>query len=113
MKGEQAVGGHKYLLDFVERARKPVVIQPASGERMQLLGNIRLRVPRDASLCAHLVESHYDKDLGIRSLKNGIGLVENEVIKTYLNVDERIEETNDVTEYTINLDSNEVTVTRA
>lgn len=111
--GEQAVGAHKYLLDFVERARKRVVIQPASGERMQLLGNVRLRIPRDASLCAHLVQSHYHKELGIRSLKNGVGLVENEVVKAYLDADKNIEETSDVTEYTVDLVENEVTVTRA
>jgi hypothetical protein len=109
--GEQAVGAHKYILDFVERARKRVVIQPASGESMQLLGSIRLHIPRDASLCAHLAESYYSTDLGIRSLKNAVVGVESEVVKAYLDTDDAIEETTDVTDYTIDLEKNELTVT--
>ena len=107
------LGARKYLLDFVERARRRVVIQPAFGERMQLLGNVRLRIPKDASPGTHLVESHYNKDLGIRSLKNVVELWRMKWSRAYLGVDERMEETNEVTEFTVDLDRNEVVFTRA
>ena len=80
---------------------------------MQLLGSVRLRIPNDASLCTHLAESWYNKDLGIRSLKNAVGLVENEVVKVYLDTDDEIEEDEEITDYVIDLVKNEVTVFRA
>jgi len=80
---------------------------------MQLLGSVRLRIPNDSSLCAHLAKSSYSKDLGIRSLKNAVGLVENEVIKAYLDVDGKIEENEIVTEYVVDLVEDEVTVSRS
>lgn len=111
--GEQAVGAHKYILEFVDRARAKVVMNPCKNEPFQPFGNVRLRIPRDASLCTHLAASYYQKDLGIRSLKNSVEALKNEVVQEYLRSLNKIEETNALTDFVVDLDKDEITVTRA
>ncbi|KAH8684359.1 P-loop containing nucleoside triphosphate hydrolase protein, partial [Tricladium varicosporioides] len=63
---EQCVGAHKYVIELMNDVRLPVNMSPKG--RRQLMGNIKLRVPLDATVCRHLADG-YDAKLGIRSLK--------------------------------------------
>lgn len=82
-EAEQAVGAHKYVLQLVKNLKKPVNL--AVGEAERMLGDVRLHVKRDASVCTTIAEDGYDRDLGIRSLKNAVKTdVEKEVIKKYM-----------------------------
>jgi ATP-dependent Clp protease ATP-binding subunit ClpA len=63
---ETCVGAHKYLLELATEVRRPVNTSFGDGE--QLLGNIRLKIRLDASVCQILARG-YDPQLGIRSLR--------------------------------------------
>lgn len=53
----------------MNEARRPVVTTP--GPQEQLLGNIRLHIRGDASVC-NVLTKDYDPSLGIRSLKKAV-----------------------------------------
>ncbi|KAF1996576.1 P-loop containing nucleoside triphosphate hydrolase protein [Amniculicola lignicola CBS 123094] len=89
--GEQCVVAHKYILELAHRIRAPVSLSPGPDER--LLGNVYLKVRRDATVCKALAEEGYDRDLGARSLINAVKTeVEIAVVESYLEVDREIEE---------------------
>jgi ATP-dependent Clp protease ATP-binding subunit ClpA len=89
--GEQAVVVHKYLLELGTTVEGAVDLSHGSKER--LLGNIRLRIRRDASVCKILAQSEYHSDLGARSLINAVDSIKNLLVQAYLDVDEEIRET--------------------
>ena len=92
-RGEQAVVVHKFLLEMAMRVADPVRLRPgpeADGE--QLLGNVRLRVRRDASVCARLAETEYSEELGARSLRKAVEDVQDRLVESYLDEDREIEE---------------------
>jgi hypothetical protein len=62
------------------------------GPKERLLGNVRLRIRRDASVCQLLAQSEYHSDLGARSLINGVDSIKNLLVQAYLDVDEEIME---------------------
>lgn len=66
---ETCVGAHKYLLELISEVRHPINTTPGPQER--LLGNIRLKIRSDASVCKILTKD-YDPELGIRSLKKAV-----------------------------------------
>jgi hypothetical protein len=66
---ETYIGAHKYLLELVNDVRRPINTTPGPDEH--LLGNIRLNVRSDASVCKVLTKD-YDAALGIRSLKKAV-----------------------------------------
>ena len=66
---ETCVGAHKYLLELTTEVRRPINTTP--GPHEQLLGNIRLRIRSDASVCKVLTKD-YDRELGIRSLRKAV-----------------------------------------
>ncbi|KAN0070517.1 P-loop containing nucleoside triphosphate hydrolase protein [Elaphomyces granulatus] len=59
--GEQAVVTHKYLLELSRKVRTPINLSVGHDER--LLGNIRLHVRKDSSVCRTLAEAEYSPDL--------------------------------------------------
>jgi ATP-dependent Clp protease ATP-binding subunit ClpA len=63
---ETCIGVHKYLLELATEVRRPV--NTSKGDHEQLLGNIRLKIRLDASVCQVLAKG-YDTQLGIRSLR--------------------------------------------
>ncbi|EPE05479.1 atpase aaa-5 [Ophiostoma piceae UAMH 11346] len=124
-KGEQAVVAHKFVLDLAERVAAPVVLGPARDQDMggtssgsggegqqQLLGNIKLCVRRDASVCARLAKTEYSEDLGARSLFNAVGHVKDRLVESYLDEDTEIEGTSGQpkTEYIVDIRAGEIVV---
>lgn len=68
-KSETYVGAHKYLQELTCEVLRPINTTP--GPQEQLLGNIRLKIRSDVSVCKVIVKD-YDPELGIRSLKRAV-----------------------------------------
>ncbi|ERF69675.1 hypothetical protein EPUS_03667 [Endocarpon pusillum Z07020] len=68
-RSETCVGAHKYLLELTNEVLRPINTKP--GPEEQLLGNIRLKIRSDVSVCKVVVKD-YDPELGIRSLKKAV-----------------------------------------
>ncbi|OCK84463.1 P-loop containing nucleoside triphosphate hydrolase protein [Lepidopterella palustris CBS 459.81] len=99
---EQAVVAHKYILELAHRVRPSVNLSYGPEER--LLGNVFLRVRRDASVCKAVAAEGYDADLGARSLITTVKAdIEGPVVLGYLEVDEEIIEGQDMQEYLVDM----------
>ncbi|KAJ9158282.1 ATPase, aaa-2 [Coniochaeta hoffmannii] len=115
-RGEQAVVVHKFLLEMAGRVRDPVRLRPgpeADGE--QLLGNVRLRVRRDTSVCARLAETEYSEELGARSLRKAVEDVQDRLVESYLDEDREIEEGEGeglIQEFVVDVKGDEVVVSK-
>jgi len=97
-------------MELAHRVRKTITMTPGPDE--QLLGNVYLRVRRDASVCRVLAQEGYDEDLGARSLITAVkAVIEETLVESYLEVDEEITEEQGVTQYVVDIRRGEVTVT--
>jgi len=106
--GEQSVIVHKALLELGRNVRQPVNLSDGPDEK--LLGNLRLRIRRDASVCRTLAESEYHSDLGARSLIAAAEKIKRLLVEEYLKVDEEIAEKDTVSECIIDVNGGEVIV---
>jgi ATP-dependent Clp protease ATP-binding subunit ClpA len=107
--GEQAVIVHKYLLELSRKVRDPVKLSDEQDER--LLGNVKLRIKRDALVSRTVAETEYHADLGARSLITAVSdMVENELVEAYLDVDAGIEESSEMTEFVVDVSGGEIVV---
>ena len=97
---------HKYLLELEQKVRQPINLAPGPNE--QLLGNVRMRIRRDASVCRILAEAEYHSDLGARSLITGAKMVEDMLVEAYLDVDEKIRESDTVVEFLVDVNGTDV-----
>lgn len=104
--GEQAVIVHKFLLELGQKVRGPVNLAP--GLKEQLLGNIRLKIRKDASVCRILAEEEYHSDLGARSLIIGARKVEDILVEAYLEVNEDICESEKTVDFMVDVNGSEV-----
>jgi hypothetical protein len=96
---EQVVIVHKYLLRLVRDIRGPV-----SPERF--IGNVILRMRRDATLCKALAEGGYDIDMGARSLETVVkSKVEALLVQRYLEGNSSIDENQEIEEYLVDVDN--------
>ncbi|KAI0425685.1 P-loop containing nucleoside triphosphate hydrolase protein [Xylaria sp. FL1042] len=109
--GEQAVVAHKFLQELCRKVKAPVVL-PKNG-REQLLGNIRLRVRKDASVCRNLAAAEYNPDLGARSLATAVKAVEDRLVEAYLDEEEEITEGKGMQDFCVDVRGNEVVVYKA
>lgn len=100
--GEQAVVVHKFLLELARRIRGPVNLSFANKE--QLLGNIRMKLRKDASVCRILAEEEYHSDLGARSLAMGARKLEDILVETYLEIEGEITEDETVVDFLVDVD---------
>ncbi|KAL8673304.1 MAG: hypothetical protein Q9168_002266 [Polycauliona sp. 1 TL-2023] len=105
-KGEQAVIIHKHLLEFGRNIRTPISLTEGDGE--QLIGNVRLRIRRDASVCGILAQAEYHVDLGARSLISAVDTIKTLMVEAYLGVDEEITEGGGMSEFIIDVNGGEV-----
>jgi ATP-dependent Clp protease ATP-binding subunit ClpA len=97
-------------MELAQRVRQTINMTPGANE--QLLGNVDLRVRRDASVCRILADEGYDEDLGARSLITAVkNVVEDTLVESYLDVDEEITETQGLTQFVVDIRRGEVEIT--
>ncbi|KAF2403751.1 P-loop containing nucleoside triphosphate hydrolase protein [Trichodelitschia bisporula] len=108
--GEAAVIAHKYVNELDNKMRQPVNLAP--GPEQKLFGNVRLRVPKDASVCkAIIMDGGYDVDLGARSIITAVDAkLEDLVVDTYLEVDREIEEDQEMEVYVVDVERSQIVV---
>lgn len=100
---------HKYLLELSGKVRSSVNL--STGPNEQLLGNVRLRIKKDASVCGLLAVSEYHADLGARSLITAVkSQVEDVLVERYLDVEREIGEGNEIVEFVVDVQGGEVVV---
>lgn len=112
-KGEQAVVTHKFLLELAADVAPPILpVQLREDVEDPLLGNIRLRVQNDASVCGRLAADEYKEELGARSLRKAVEEVQDRLVETYLEEETEIVETTGVSkaEFIVDVRANEVVV---
>ncbi|KAF2669830.1 P-loop containing nucleoside triphosphate hydrolase protein [Microthyrium microscopicum] len=107
--GEQAVIVHKYLLELGESVEGPVNL--STGPKEKLLGNVRLRIRRDGSVCRILAESGYNIHLGARSLITAVDTVKSRLVDEYLEINEGFSEHPEKTECFVDVQADEIVVT--
>ena len=99
---------HKHLLELGRNVRRPVNL--SEGESELLVGNVRLRIRKDASVCKMLAQSEYHTDLGARSLISAVDTIKTLMVEAYLRVDEEITEGAGMSEFIIDVNGGEVVV---
>ncbi|KAL7946006.1 P-loop containing nucleoside triphosphate hydrolase protein [Trichoderma barbatum] len=104
--GEQAVITHKCLLGLAQDLRLPISLSKGPLER--LIGDIRLLLRRDGTVCSTLAKAHYHNNLGARSLKAGAEKVKRIILDAYLDDDEEIKEQDDIRDVVIDVDGGEI-----
>jgi hypothetical protein len=101
---------HKFIMELVEKVKLPIRLAP--GKEEQLLGNVRLHIARDGTICKTLAEGEYSKDLGARSLATAVRVVEDLLVDSYLDEDDEIVETTENRDYMVDAKDGGITVSR-
>ncbi|KAL7819969.1 P-loop containing nucleoside triphosphate hydrolase protein [Trichoderma gracile] len=103
--GEQAVITHKCLLELARNLRQPIKLTEGCE---RLIGDMRLLIRRDGTVCSTLAKQHYHNKLGARSLEIGAETVKRILLDAYLDDDEEIEEQEKLRDAVIDLDGKDI-----
>lgn len=83
-------------------------INLSAGPSEQLLGNVRLRIRKDASVCSILAKAEYHTDLGARSLITAVNTIKELLVEAYLDVDKEIVETDGDVDFVVDVNRGEI-----
>jgi hypothetical protein len=108
---EQAVVVHKYIQELGQTILQPVNLLEGPDER--LVGNVRLHIRRDATVCKVLADQEYHSDLGARSLIQAVDSIRRLLYQTYFDIDEDIMVGDEISDFYIDVDGGEVVVKRS
>lgn len=108
---EQAVVVHKYIQELGQSIRKPVNLDEGAEER--LVGNVRLHLRRDATVCKALADQEYHSDLGARSLITAVDSIRRLLFQAYFDIDEELAVGNEISDFYIDVDGGEVVIKRS
>lgn len=65
--GEQAVIAHGFMLNILDRLRRPI-----DTARKSLIAHGHLDIQRDEGICKHIAEKSYVMELGARAIENAV-----------------------------------------
>ncbi|KAF2797999.1 P-loop containing nucleoside triphosphate hydrolase protein [Melanomma pulvis-pyrius CBS 109.77] len=106
--GEQAVVAHKFLRELSRYVREPINL--SDGRNEHIIGNVKLQIKHDASVCNSLAAAEYSRDLGARSLSGAVKIVEGMVAELYLEQNEEIAEGGKVLDVVVDAHAGEILV---
>jgi hypothetical protein len=109
--GEQAVVVHKYIQELGQSIREPVNLTEGPEER--LVGNVRLHIRRDATVCKTLADQEYHSDLGARSLIMAVDSIRRLIFQVYFDIDEELIVGDVVSDFYITVEGGEVVIKRS
>lgn len=99
---------HKYLLELGESVEGPVNL--SFGPREKLLGDVRVRIRRDASFCQFVAKAEYHADLGARSLINAVDTIKGLLVEAYLEIDEQVVESTNKATFLLDVQNGDIVV---
>ncbi|CAJ2513917.1 Uu.00g020360.m01.CDS01 [Anthostomella pinea] len=104
---EQAVVAHKHLMELEERLARPIVVS-RSSQRDNLVGNVRLDILNDSTICSSIARDSYVPQLGARSIFNGADdVVTAPLVSRYLSDGDDFTEEQEETQFRIGVDADE------
>lgn len=89
---------------------EPVKIKDTTS--LNIIGDVRLKILQDASICQQIAKENHAPDQGARSLHCGIDGVGESVFEKYLEIDESIEG-DAVENIVVDIQAEEIVVSRA
>lgn len=99
---------HKFLRELSRYVREPINL--SEGRDEQLIGNVKLQIKHDASVCTALAAAEYSRDLGARSLSGAVKIVEGMVAELYLEQSGEIVEGGKVLDVVVDAHAGEILV---
>ncbi|KAI1409887.1 P-loop containing nucleoside triphosphate hydrolase protein [Hypoxylon sp. FL1857] len=86
--GEQVVVCRKFLLAMQDEARLPVNVG-----NQRLIGQANITVYDDGGLCKEICARYYNRELGARSIANGVDALRRQFILSYADTDNLVSDT--------------------
>jgi ATP-dependent Clp protease ATP-binding subunit ClpA len=80
------------------------------GPKEKLLGNVQLKIHKDASVCQILAQSGYNTHLGARSLISAVDTVKSRLVDEYLEINDGFSEDPQKTECLVDVRGGEIVV---
>ncbi|KAI1660670.1 P-loop containing nucleoside triphosphate hydrolase protein [Daldinia decipiens] len=108
---EQLVLADKYIMELEERVAGPVV-DSVDPEEESLIGNVRLKITNNATVCSTIANEYYLPELGAKSISRGVdSVIATPLIGLYLEDGDDFSEDQPETKYKVGVnEENEVEV---
>lgn len=95
-------------MELGESVEGPVNL--SRGPKEKLLGNVKLKIHKDASVCQILAQSGYNNRLGARSLILAVDTIKSRLIDEYLEINGGFSKNPQMTECSVDVRGGEVVV---